>query len=239
MREPDHPVEVTQHRVDAIRRVQSFRPHRLDRCRRRPSMASCRRATIHAVPRPALLRRDIDDLIAPPYDVLSDADLDELGGGAGSTSPTSTSRASRTGPGRYDRGRDAARVDRRRGDVVRRHADVHDLPHAVHRCLRHGARHRRRARRARGRRRRRRWRTPPRARHTEGVDRSPRPHAGDAGQPVARVGAVARRRAHRAARRTRRADRIGHRRRRRPRRRAGLGPRNACRDRRQSAPTTC
>ena len=140
---------------------------------------------------------DLDDVIAPPYDVLSDADVDALE--ARDARNIVHVDVPRGGARPLRAGRPAAAgVDRRRRDGPRRRrrrsrstACGSPTPPGAR------ARPRRRARRARGRRRGRRRRAPPRAHDAEGVDRPPRPDAGDDGQPVAGVGPVAGRRADR------------------------------------------
>ena len=172
-------------------------------------MASCDGATVHSIPRSPLLRpRDR----RPDRPAVRRAVRRRPRRAQRSSSVqhhpcrrapgVGGSRAIRTG------GRDAAAVDRRRRDGVRRSADLHAVPPAVHRCEWRAAQHRRRARWARGRSVRRVRGPPPRTDHAQGVDRPARPHAFDTGQHVADLGAVARRRADRTARRTRRADRV-------------------------------
>ena len=154
---------------------------------------------------------------------------------------SSTSTCPRRRCDRYVRaGRAVAPVDRRRRARARRRTVVHGVPDALHRRRRLRPRPRRRRRCAGGGRRRCRRGAPPRAHDAEGVDRSSRPDAGDAGEPLPGVGPLARRRAERTARRARRAGGRGDRRRRRPSRRAD----HRCRrDSRRSAigspATTC
>ena len=116
--EPHHAIEVTQHMGDP-----TWHPVMVPRFTPFPALRYC--------------DPEIDDLIAPPYDVLSDADLDELNARQPvqhhprrRSAGVGRSRAVRTGR------RNAAAVDRRRRDGVRRSADVHPLPTALHRCQR-------------------------------------------------------------------------------------------------------
>ena len=76
----------------------------------------------------------IDDLIAPPYDVLSPRDLDELNAASDHNITHIDVPRESDGPDRYER---AAATMRRWIDegvlVADPVPDVHDLPHAFHR----------------------------------------------------------------------------------------------------------
>ena len=79
----------------------------------------------------------IDDLIAPPYDVLSPSDLDELNARSEHNITHIDVPRESDGPDRYDAAAaDDAAVDRRRRARRRSGSVVHDLPDALHRCHR-------------------------------------------------------------------------------------------------------
>ncbi len=171
----------------------------------------------------------LDDVIAPPYDVLSVDDR------AAARRTRRAQHRARRRAGRRRRpvragGGHACRLGGRRHTHPRRRTDVHAVPHALRRRHRSRAPPRRRARRARGGRRGRGRRAAPRAHHPEGVDRSSRPDAGDESQPLAGVGTVARHGVDRGPRRAGRAGGRGHRRRRGAHGRAGDRPGAAGRD---------
>ena len=176
-------------------------------------------------------RTDLDAVIAPPYDVLSDSRRRRAG-----RPRRAQHRARRRAPGGDDRYAPPAGATG--GGSTTACSTVDDRPTLTLYRMRFtdaagtgrdlvgvlgGAGGRRRGRRRRA---------PPRAHDAEGVDRSPRPHAGDRRQPLAGVGPVAGRRADGAAGRAGRARRRGRRGRRRARRRAGHRPRPDRRHRR-------
>ena len=165
--EPDHAVEVTQH------------GRRLAHGRGTYRVVV---ATLSAVPRFEPFRAlryatsELDDLIAPPYDVLSADDVAALGARSDHNIVHVDVPAARPGSPvttATQRGDDPAVVDRCRRDGARRRGGVHDLPHALHRRDGHRPRPRRRARRAGGRRR----RAPAACSPTSARRRRPRPTA--------------------------------------------------------------
>ena len=158
------------------------------------------------------IRYDVDRLdpvrvTAPPYDVISpDRSRGPARSGTGERGPD---RPARGRPRRARRG-----SLHRRGGAVRgvagagrpgRRSDpvVHRLPHGGSRRGRGRPPHHRRHRGPRAEPTGRGRHPPPRVHHSQGQERPSRPAPVDDGQPLPRVGAVPRRRAHRPARQRR------------------------------------
>ena len=202
--------QITPSRSSSTARGVHGLAHGTGRLRRLVACQQCRRCPASNRSAPPLRARsvDLDAVIAPPYDVLSDADVDALAARdahnivhvdvpRGGDRPLRRSPAGCCGSGWptacWSR-------DEQPTFTLYRMRFTDDAGAAP--------RPRRRARRPRGRRRGRRRRAPPRADDAEGVDRPARPHPGDDGQPVADLGPVAGRRPHRPAARAR-ASRSG------------------------------
>ena len=167
---------------------------------------------------------DLARVTAPPYDVLSEADVDELA----ARDPHNVVHVDvpRGGDERYSEAAITLNQWLADGDLVTddvRH--VHDLPAPLHRRDRPAPRAERRPRRARGRRRGLGRGPRPRTHHPQGVHRPPGAHPRHARQPLPRLVPVRIPRPLRAPRGTRRAGRYRQRRRRRARRRTRHRPR--------------
>ena len=143
-------------------------------------------------------RIDLDAVVAPPYDVLSDADVDDLA--ARDAHNIVHVDVPRGGPDRYDAAGELLRAWLADGVLVRDDAPSFTL----YRMRFTDATGARRdlvgvRGRARGRRRGCRRRAAPRAHDAQGVDGPARPDAGDRGQPLAGLGAFPGDRADRVA----------------------------------------